>query len=80
MEDYGLVSIITPTWACAAFISETILSIQGQTYGNWELLIQDDCSRMIQRKWLLLLSKRIRVLNTQVTLSIVVQLSLETMH
>lgn len=45
MEDYGLVSIITPTWACAAFISETILSIQGQTYGNWELLIQDDCSK-----------------------------------
>lgn len=44
MQDYGLVSIITPTWACAEFIGETIKSIQAQTYENWELLIQDDCS------------------------------------
>lgn len=44
MQDYGLVSIITPTWGCAKFIGETIKSIQAQTYQNWELLIQDDCS------------------------------------
>lgn len=45
MQDYGLVSIITPTWACADFIAETIKSVQCQTYQNWELLIQDDCSK-----------------------------------
>lgn len=44
MQNYGLVSIITPTWGCAEFIGETIKSIQAQSYQNWELLIQDDCS------------------------------------
>lgn len=44
MKDYGLVSIITPTWECANYISQTIYSIQAQTYKNWELLIQDDSS------------------------------------
>lgn len=44
MQDYGLVSIITPAWACGRFIYETIKSVQAQTYTHWELLIQDDCS------------------------------------
>ena len=44
MKDYGLVSIIMPTWACAPFISASIKSVLAQTYQNWELLIQDDCS------------------------------------
>ena len=43
-KDYGLVSIIMPSWNCGAFIEESIRSVQAQTYGNWELLFQDDCS------------------------------------
>lgn len=44
MNDYGLVSIITPSYNCEDFIRETIDSILAQTYTNWELLITDDCS------------------------------------
>lgn len=44
MNDYGLVSIITPSWNCARFLEATIKSIQSQTYQSWELLFQDDCS------------------------------------
>lgn len=39
-----LVSIITPTFNSEKYISETINSIQAQSYRNWELLITDDCS------------------------------------
>lgn len=44
MQDYGLVSIITPSWNCGRFVEETLKSIQAQTYQNWEVLFQDDCS------------------------------------
>lgn len=40
----GLVSVIMPTYNCGAFISQTIRSIQEQTYENWEIIIVDDCS------------------------------------
>jgi len=39
-----LISIITPNYNCEKYISETIESVLVQSYGNWELLIQDDCS------------------------------------
>lgn len=39
-----LVSIITPSFNSALFISETIESVKKQTYSNWELLITDDRS------------------------------------
>lgn len=41
---YGKVSIIMPNYNCEKFIDETINSVLAQTYGNWELLIVDDCS------------------------------------
>lgn len=44
MKDYGLVSIITPSYNSSSFITETIEGILKQTYNNWELLITDDCS------------------------------------
>jgi teichuronic acid biosynthesis glycosyltransferase TuaG len=39
-----LVSIITPSWNVERLIGETIESVQAQTFGDWELLIADDCS------------------------------------
>ena len=44
MIEKGLVSIIMPTYNCGKFIGESIESIQKQTYTDWELLLQDDCS------------------------------------
>ena len=43
MKD-GLVSVIMPLYNCAAFITDTIHSLQAQTYTDWELVAVDDCS------------------------------------
>jgi glycosyltransferase involved in cell wall biosynthesis len=40
----SLVSIIIPTFNSEKFISETIQSVQNQTYRNWEIILVDDCS------------------------------------
>lgn len=45
MQDHGLVSIIMPSYNCVRFIGESIESVTGQTYQNWELLIQEDASK-----------------------------------
>ncbi len=39
-----LISIIMPTFMHAGFIAQAIISVMGQTYQNWELIIVDDGS------------------------------------
>lgn len=39
-----LVSVIIPTYNSEKFISEAILSVQKQSYLNWEIILVDDCS------------------------------------
>jgi teichuronic acid biosynthesis glycosyltransferase TuaG len=43
-EQNPLISIITPLYNAQNFITETISSIQNQTYSNWEVFIVDDFS------------------------------------
>ena len=43
-KEAPLVSIITPLYNAQNYISNTIKSIQSQTYKNWEHIIVDDCS------------------------------------
>ena len=43
MKD-GLVSIIVPAYKAARFIDDTVQSVLSQTYGDWEMLVADDCS------------------------------------
>lgn len=49
MKDFGennnLISIIVPVYNASRFLSETIETVQKQTYTDWELLLVDDCSK-----------------------------------
>jgi teichuronic acid biosynthesis glycosyltransferase TuaG len=39
-----MISVITPSHNCSAFISETIQSVLLQSFSDWEMIIVDDCS------------------------------------
>lgn len=39
-----LVSVITPVFNSSKYILDSINSVKEQTYGNWELILVDDCS------------------------------------
>ncbi|KKK38894.1 glycosyl transferase family 2 [Mesobacillus campisalis] len=45
LENQPLVSIIMPAFNCENYIGESINSVIGQTYQNWELIVIDDDSR-----------------------------------
>lgn len=45
MRKESLVSIIMPAYNAADYIAESISSVIGQTYSNWELIIIDDASQ-----------------------------------
>ena len=44
MYDFGLVSIVMPSYNSENYIKASIESVLNQTYPKWELLIVDDCS------------------------------------
>lgn len=44
MKNESLVSVIMPAYNAAAFIAESIQSVQQQTHAQWELLVIDDAS------------------------------------
>ncbi|GAA4303680.1 glycosyltransferase family A protein [Nibribacter koreensis] len=43
-SDNPLVSVVIPSFNREEFINDTILSLQQQSYFNWEAIIVDDCS------------------------------------
>lgn len=67
----GLVSIIVPVYNVEKYIVETMESVRRQTYGNWELLLVEDCStdrtrQMIEEYLARTADRRIRLITSSV--------------
>lgn len=43
--EQDLVSIVVPVYNAAKFLDDTIKTVKNQTYGNWELILVNDCSK-----------------------------------
>ena len=41
---FRVVSIITAAYNAERFLAATVASVRAQTFGNWEMLVADDCS------------------------------------
>ncbi|MBY4893455.1 glycosyltransferase [Rhodobacteraceae bacterium N5(2021)] len=39
-----LVTVVTPSYNCAAVVPETLRSVQAQSFQDWEHIVVDDCS------------------------------------
>jgi glycosyltransferase involved in cell wall biosynthesis len=38
------VSVVIPAYNAATYLAETLASVETQTYGDWEVIVADDCS------------------------------------
>ncbi|HDR7795232.1 TPA: glycosyltransferase family 2 protein [Bacillus luti] len=62
------ISVITPSYNSLRFIDETILSVQNQSYENWEMIIVDDASTdhsAVKIKTIIEGDSRIRLLSSK---------------
>ena len=66
MNNYPLISIVTPSFFSERYIEECIRSVQAQTYNNWELIVVDGESQDLTVDIVQNISKaddRIRLIN-----------------
>jgi len=79
MDSYPNISIILPVFNGEKFLEEAIVSCLSQTYGNFELLIIDDCSTdssiKIAEKYERL-DDRIRIINNSLNLKLPASLNI----
>lgn len=45
MDNFPLVTVVTPSYNSAKHLAAAIKSVMGQTFPSWEMIIVDDCSK-----------------------------------